>query len=108
MTIGLNPPEGYVEEFGYPDAPELDQVELVEAREIDGAAEWLITSDVLDGLPPARTKITSAFTDILESNVPSERTLTDPLEAESESGCGTTDCEMDPPLLFKVTQTSAV
>ena len=57
-------------------------------------------------LVPALTKITSAFTVILESNVPLLRTVTVPVEAESESGCGKTLVEIVPPELLSVTYTS--
>ena len=76
----------------------------MEVKEIEGAA-WLPRTWLeLVGLPPATTRITSAFTVTLESNVlVLGYMVTLPLEAESESGWGSTDCGMLPPELLIVT-----
>lgn len=80
-----------------------DQVELVELSDIPEAGWWPVQFEELVTLVPAFTKITSAFTLKLESKVPSVRTVTVPLDADSESGCGSTLVEMLPLELLIVT-----
>lgn len=92
-----------MDDEGYPDGGVEDQVELVELSEMPEAGWWLIQFEEFVTLVPAFTKITSAFTLKLESNVPSVRTVTVPLEAERESGCGNTLVEIFPFELLMVT-----
>ena len=88
---------------GYPEGALALHDELVEVSVIGDAAWWPSTFAEFAGFPPAVVKMICALMVMLESKVPSGRTVTVPVEGESESGCGRVLVEIVPPELFTVT-----